>query len=142
MGEVTLRWVESLMMVGTDSNGHSIVIGKMPERKEEFIGVKASDLLLMAVASCAAYDVIEILRKQREPMRNLIIDCHGDQQTEPPYTFTHIHLKYLIEGRVDPSKAEKAIRLSEDKYCSVISTLRPGVPITSSFEIIENLHDI
>jgi len=138
MGVVTLRWVEALMMVGTDSNGHSIVIGKSPNSKEEFAGMKPSDLLLLAVASCAAYDVIEILRKQREPMSNLKIECQGDQEAEPPYTFTRIHLKYLFEGQVDPLKAEKAIKLSEEKYCSVISTLRPGVPISSDFEIHEN----
>jgi len=137
MGVVTLRWVDGLMMVGTDSNGHSIVIGKSPENKDEIAGMKPSDLLLLAAASCAAYDVIEILRKQREPMRDLKIECQGDQEVEPPYTFTRIHINYLIVGRVDPIKAEKAIKLSEEKYCSVISTLRPGVPITSSFEINE-----
>lgn len=135
MGVVTLRWVESLMMVGTDSNGHSIVIGRSPEKIEEFSGIKPSDLLLLAVASCAAYDVIEILRKQREPMHGLKVRCEGEQRSEPPNTFTHIHLNYLVEGKVDPVKLEKAIKLSEDKYCSVINTLRPGVPITSGYEI-------
>lgn len=135
MGIVTLRWVESLLMVGTDSNGHSIVIGRSPDNKEEFAGIKPSDLLLLAVASCSAYDVIEILRKQREPLHSLKILCEGEQQNEPPYTFTQIHLKYLLEGAVNSDKAQKAIKLSEDKYCSVISTLRLGVPVSSTFEI-------
>jgi len=135
MGAVTLRWVESLLMVGTDSNGHSIVIGRSPDNRDEFAGIKPSDLLLLAVASCSAYDVIEILRKQREPMRSLKVECQGDQLPEPPHTFTHIDLKYIITGKVNPEKAEKAIKLSEDKYCSVICTLRPGVTITSTFEI-------
>jgi putative redox protein len=135
MGTVTLRWVEGILMVGTDSTGHSIVIGRSPENRETFIGVKPSDLLLLAVASCTAYDVVDILAKQREPLENLKIQCSGEQQPDPPYTFTKIHLHYEVTGALDSKKLERAIQLSEDKYCSVISTLRPGVPVSSDYEI-------
>jgi putative redox protein len=135
MGAITLRWVEDKMMVASDSNGHSIVIGRSPDPQYQWVGVKPSDLLLMAVASCSAYDVVEILTKQREPMRELKVICSGDQLSEPPYTFTGIHLCYQVTGPVNPEKLERAIRLSEDKYCSVISTLRPGVPISSEYQI-------
>lgn len=135
MGAITLRWVESNLMVGTDSLGHSIVIGKSPEDKT-FIGFKPSDLLLMAAASCTMYDVTEILIKQREPLEDLKITCSGEQLAEPPYTFTRIHLQYAVKGAVNPVKLEKAIRLSEDKYCSVLSTLRLAIPITSAYEIL------
>jgi len=136
MGAITLRWVEEKMMVVSDTNGHSIVVGRSPDPQHQWIGVKPSDLLLMAVASCSAYDVVEILTKQREPLNDLKIVCTGDQLSEPPYTFTCIHLHYQVVGAVNSEKLERAIRLSEDKYCSVISTLRPGVPVTSDFEIL------
>jgi putative redox protein len=136
MGAITLRWVEDKMMVVSDTNGHSIVVGRSPDPQFQWVGVKPSDLLLMAVASCSAYDVVEILTKQREPLRDLKIICNGDQLSDPPYTFTCIHLHYRVFGAVNPEKLERAIHLSEDKYCSVVSTLRPGVPITSDFEII------
>jgi putative redox protein len=137
MGSVTLRWVEGKMMAGTDSTGHSVVLGRSPDNPDEFVGMKPSDLLLLAAASCAAHDVIEILHKQREPMRELKVICLGEQIPEPPYKFTCIHLHYVVHGAVNAARLEKAIRLSEDKYCSVISTLRPGVPVTSDFEILE-----
>lgn len=137
MGSVTLRWVEGKMMAGTDSTGHSVVIGRSPDDPDVFVGVKPSDLLLLAAASCSAYDVIEIMQKQRQPMRNLKVICLGEQMSEPPYTFTRIHLHYVVHGEVDASRLQKAICLSEDKYCSVISTLRPGVPVTSDFEILD-----
>jgi putative redox protein len=137
MGSVTLRWIKGKMMAGTDSTGHSIVIGRSPDNPDEFFGMKPSDLLLLAAASCAAYDVIEILHKQREPMRELKVTVAGEQIPEPPSTFTRIHLHYVVHGKVDPLHLEKAIHLSEDKYCSVISTLRLGVPVTSDFEILE-----
>jgi putative redox protein len=137
MGSVTLRWIEGKMMAGTDSNGHSIVIGRSPGNPDVVVGMKPSDLLLLAAASCSTYDVIEILHKQKEPVRALKVICAGEQHSEPPFSFTSIHLHYIVHGAVNPSRLEKAIHLSEDKYCSVISTLRPGVPITSDFEILE-----
>ena len=136
MGIVTLRWVAGTLMVGSDSNGHSVVIGRNPDNKSQMIGMKASDLLLVAAAACSAYDVVEILSKQREPLQDLVVNCQGDQQNDPPYLFTKIHLHYVFKGSLNPMRVEKAIQLSEDKYCSVINTLRPGVPITSDYEIL------
>jgi len=135
MGTIKLRWIEKTLMVASDSNGHSIVIGRSPDTEFEWAGVKPSDLLLVAVASCSAYDIVEILSKQREPLEDLKVVCEGDQQSEPPYQFTRIHLHYEVYGDVDTKKLERAIRLSEDKYCSVVATLRSGVPITSDYEI-------
>lgn len=136
MSTVTLRWVEGTMQVASDSNGTSIVIGWSPDPQHRWAGVKASDLLLISAGACAAHDVIEILRKQREPLEELKVLCTGEQQPDPPYTFTSIHLHYLVRGRIRPANLAKAIDLSENKYCSVISTLRPGVPITSDYEIL------
>ncbi len=137
MGTITLRSVEDKLMIATDSNGHSIVIGRSPDEGFTWYGMKPSDLLLISAAACSAYDVVEIMAKQKQPMRDLKVECRGDQMESPPYTFTRIHLHYLAYGNVDPQKLEKAIRLAEEKYCSVLSTLRPGVPISSDFQIQE-----
>ena len=120
----------------SDSHGHSIVVGRSPDPEFEWAGIKPSDLLLMAVASCSAYDVVEILTKQREPLLDLKVICSGEQDSKPPYTFKDIGLRYIVQGKVKPEKLERAIQLSEEKYCSVISTLRPGVPIHSEYEIL------
>ena len=136
MGKITLRWLEEKVFVGTDSNGHSIVIGRTSDDQHPWDGIKPSDLLLLAVASCAVYDVVEILTKQREPIRDLRVQCSGDQMAEAPYTFTHIHNHYQVFGKVNEQKLKKAIQLSEDKYCAVISTLRPQVEVNSDFEVI------
>lgn len=137
MSKVHLRWVDAKVFVGTDSNHHSIVIGKTSHEDHPWVGMKPSDLLLMAAASCAMFDVIEILMKQREPVRDIQIECSGDQMDEPPYTFTRIHNHYIVYGAVDPQKLERAIHLSEDKYCSVISSLRPKVTVNHDYEIQE-----
>lgn len=137
MGKVTLRWVEERMMTVTGSNGHSVVTGPSADPDYPWVGVKPAEMLLMAAASCSSFDVIEILKKQREPLQGLKVICEGDQKSEPPYPFTRIHLHYIAKGAIGPEKLERAIQLSEDKYCSVLATLRPGVPLSSSFEIVE-----
>jgi putative redox protein len=80
--------------------------------------------------------VVDILGKQREPLAGLEVSCTGEQLPEPPYNFTCIHLHYVAKGSVNPAKLARAIQLSEEKYCSVINTLKPTVQVSSDFEII------
>jgi putative redox protein len=124
-------------MAGVDSRGTPVVIGMWPEHEPLWRGLKASDMLLMSLASCSTYDVVNILRKQREPLESLEVLCTGEQESEPPNRFTHIHLQYQFKGDLDQEKVKKAIRLSEDKYCSVLNTLKGSVEITSDWKIIE-----
>ena len=137
MGTVAVKWIESQLMTGVDSFGHPLVMGSWPEKEPEWAALKPSDLLLLSAASCSAYDVIMILNRQREPLADLEVTCTGEQADEPPYRFTSIHLHYTLKGALNPQKVARAIRLSEDRYCSVVSTLKPTVNITSDFEIIE-----
>lgn len=136
MGSVAVKWIESQLMAGVDSFGHPLVMGSWPEKEPEWAGLKPSDLLLLSAASCSAYDVVMILTKQRELLQGLEVICTGEQQAEPPYAFTHLHLHYVLKGPLNPKKVERAIRLSEDKYCSVVNTLKATVAITSDFKLI------
>ena len=135
MGTVAIKWIDSKLMTGVDSFGHPLTIGSWPERTPEWAGLKPSDLLMLAAASCSAYDVVMILTKQREPLAGLEVTCTGEQAAEAPYQFTHLHLHYKLKGPLNQQKVERAIRLSEDKYCSVLNTLKPTVEITNDFEI-------
>lgn len=138
MGTIAVKWVESQLVVGVDSYGHPLVIGSWPEKEPEWAGLKPSDLLLLSAASCSSYDVVKILKKQKEPLEGLEIEVTGDQASEPPYQFTRIHLHYKFKGKLKKKKAERAIELSEEKYCSVLATLRPGVRLTSTYEMLDS----
>jgi putative redox protein len=135
MGSVSLKWIGSTLMVGSDSRGQTLVMGKWPEQDPQWNGMKPSDLLLLAAASCSSWDVVTILTKQRQPLESLEVICTGNQLEEPPYNFTAIHLKYCFKGDIDPVKAEKAIKLSQDKYCSVINTFNETVNVTCELEV-------
>lgn len=138
MGKVIVKWVESQLMVGVDSLGHTLAIGSWPEREPEWQAMKASDLLMLAAAACSAYDVVMILRKQRAKLLDFEVDVDGEQEPEPPNRFTRIHMTYRFRGDLDEAKVRKAIALSEDKYCSIICTLRPSVEFSHSVEISKN----
>lgn len=133
MGTATVKWLSGKQFVGIDSTQHSVVLST----PDQGVGIKPSDLLLIAVASCTAVDVVEILAKKRMPLNHLEIRCSGEQDQDPPWTFRKIHLHYSVGGRDLTEKAvQQAIQLSEEKYCSVAATVRATAEITTEFEIL------
>lgn len=136
MTQVTVTWLQNLQFVGTDSTKHSVVLsGTGPE---DGVGMKPSELLLISLGACTAYDVVNILRKKREKLQDVRLIVDGEQDTEAPWAFRKIHLRYEVSGRgLAPEAVEQAIKLSEEKYCSVAATLRAGVEITFDYEIID-----
>ena len=141
MGQIALQWTgdDSLMFVSRDSFGHMVVAGSWPKDGDdswvEWKGVKPSDLLVMALCSCSAYDVVTILKRQRQQLTGLAISAEAQQASEPPYAFTQIPLHYVASGHdLDEGKVARAIALSEEKYCSVAATIRGVAQISHSFE--------
>lgn len=134
MGTATVKWIQGKQFIGVDSTQHSVVLST----PDEGIGIKPSDLLLIAVASCTAVDVVEILEKKRMALTYLEISSSGEQDQDPPWTFRKIHLHFKIGGKNLTEKAvAQAIQLSEEKYCSVAATVRATARITTDFEILE-----
>ena len=135
MGTATVKWLQGKQFVGIDSTHHSVVLST----PEEGIGIKPSELLLIAMAACSAVDVVEILAKKRMPLTLLEITSSGEQDQDPPWTFRKIHLHYKLGGSALTSQAvAQAIQLSEEKYCSVAATIRATAQITTEFEIIQD----
>ncbi len=133
MGTATVRWLSGKKFIGTDSTNHSVVIST----PDEGVGMKPSELLLVALASCTAVDVVEILHKKRIVLTGLEISATGEQQADPPWTFRKIHLVYQLRGKgLTVEAAEMAVRLSEEKYCSVASTVRGVAEITTEIVIL------
>ena len=129
----TVYWLSGSRFVGIDSTNHSVVISS----KDEGVGVRPSDMLLIALASCTAVDVVEILSKKHMPLDSMEIVTTGEQDADPPWTFRKIHLNYRLSGRRLTDKAvARAIQLSEGKYCSVAATVCATAEITTEFEIM------
>jgi putative redox protein len=133
MSSASVKWIGGKQFVGVDSTKHSVVLST----PDEGVGMKPSELLLVALASCTAVDVVDILNKKRLGLESLEISVEADQDKNPPWTFRKIHLSYRLKGaRLTEKDVSQAINLSEEKYCSVASTLRGVAEITTSFEIL------
>jgi putative redox protein len=133
VGEVILRWTgDDLQFSGHTRYGDAVAVGGDPDGR----GAKPSDLLVVSLAACTAYDVVVILRKQRQDLRGLEIAATVTQDPDPPWTFRAIHLEFRLTGVVDRVRAEKAVELSESKYCAVAATLRPVVELTHSVTVV------
>jgi putative redox protein len=99
--------------------------------------MKPSELLLVALASCSAYDVVDILEKKRVDLEKLEVTVSKVQDQDPPWTFREIHLDYLLEGSGLTEKGvEQAIQLSLEKYCSVAATISGKAEITHSYQLV------
>lgn len=133
MAEVRLRWSgERLQFVGETAYGDPVRVGGDPEGP----GAKPSDLLPLSLAACTAYDVVEILRKQRQRLVHLEAIVTSTQDRDPPWAFRAIHVRFVLTGEVDERKAARAVALAEGKYCAVAATLRGVVDLTHDIEIV------
>jgi len=101
-------------------------------------GFSPADLLLAAAGSCAAWDVVEILRKQRQQLSALSVSVRGRQGGGPPHEFEDVELVFEAAGRgLDPRKVERAVALSETRYCSVLATIRGVARVSCRVEVRE-----
>ena len=133
--KATIHFAGDDMFVGISPSGHAQVLDTDHERASAATPV---ELLLIALGSCTAVDVVSILRKKREQVTAYRVEVRGERRSEHPRSFTRMEVRHIVRGRKLSEKAlAQAIELSETKYCSVAATLRPTVEIISSYEIIE-----
>jgi putative redox protein len=121
--------------VAESGSGHAIVVDTSPEAGGQNSGARPMELLLMGLLGCTGMDVIGILKKKRQPVRDLKIFATGEQAPDHPHYFTKIHLEYVAYGNVEETALARAIQLSEEKYCSASATLRGKTEITSSYRV-------
>jgi putative redox protein len=122
----------------TDAKGHTMKIDIPADQGGHGDGLRPMQTVLAALCGCSAVDVISILKKQRQPLTDLIIKVDGERQKGvEPALWEKVHLLFQITGDVEPGKASRAVQLSIDKYCSVAETLRrAGATIT--WEVMVN----
>ncbi len=134
---VRVKWLEKLQFVGIDATKHSVVMSAPDE--ENGIGMSPGQLLLVSLGGCTAYDVVNILTKKRQRLTGLEVEVTGEQNPDPPWAYTHIHLTYRLRGHgLDEKAIRDAIELSKNKYCSVGATLAAGTEITYNYVIEED----
>jgi len=132
MVEAKVNWIEGERFIASASSGHAVVIDS--DRQ----GNTASgpmEMVLMGLCGCTATDVVSILRKKRELFTHLEVRAEAERAQQPPTVYTSIHLIYTVGGQVTPKAVEDAVRLSEEKYCSVAAMLNKTAKITYRIEL-------
>ena len=132
-----ITWVSDKTFTGQTASGHSIVIGTA-EGENPKPGPSAMELVLMGAGSCSAWDVVEILRKGRQAVDDVIVELDADRAETAPKVFTRIHMHFIVKGRnLSEDRVKRAIELSVDKYCSAVTMLKATVPVTHDYELVE-----
>ena len=135
---ISVNWVDGMLMVGKSHSGHSITMDGPPEIGGNNLGIRPMEMLLLGVAGCTMIDVVTTLKKMRQDLTNCETKLSAERADEHPKVFTDIHIEFIVKGHyLDPKKIEKAITLSAEKYCSASIMLGKTASITHDFEIVE-----
>ena len=129
MTEARVTWIAEQQYEGVASSQHKIVVDG-----DKRTGNSPMELVLIGLCGCTGYDVASILRKKREPFTSLEVRAEAERAPNPPTVYTRIRLVYRIGGKVSQKAVEDAVRLSEDKYCSVAAMLNKSAKITYAIE--------
>jgi len=132
MTEARTTWIEKQRFNGIASSGHKIVVDG-----DKTAGNSPMELVLIGLCGCTGYDVVYILQKKREPLTSLEVRAEAERAAEPPSVYTAIKLIYRVGGKVSRKAVEDAVRLSEEKYCSVSAMLQKTAKISTRIEYME-----
>lgn len=133
-----LKWVDGVCFMGESGSGHAVVMDGAPEGGGRNLGPRPMELVLLGTAGCTSYDVITILKKSRQDVRDCWAELEAERASEDPKVFTKIHFHFVVTGRsIKADVVERAIKLSAEKYCSASIMLGKTAEITHDFEIRE-----
>jgi putative redox protein len=131
MTEAKAIWKENVCFAGVASSGHSIVVDG-----DKKAGNSPMELVLIGLCGCTGYDVASILRKKREPFTSLEVRAEAERASDPPTVYTEIKLTYRVGGNVSQKAVEDAVKLSEEKYCSVSAMLQKTAQMSFRIEYV------
>lgn len=127
----TVQWIGKQQFVAVSPSGHAIALDS-----EHLTAPTPMELLLMALGACTATDIVIILEKKRQNLHALEVICTGERAPDPPRVYTKLDILFRLRGHLDDAAVRHAIQLSEEKYCSVSSTLKKTAELTWRHEIL------
>lgn len=134
--KATVTYVPGGGLIGLSESNHLTPMDWSNGTDKRAAASSPVEMVLMALGACSAVDVITIMEKARTPLETLRVEMSAERSEEHPRVFTRIHLEYIVKGKgVQPAALERAIKLSEEKYCSVSAMIHDIARISSSFRI-------
>jgi putative redox protein len=126
MIEVNLKRVQGdFGFEAADANGHVVKMDSSNESGGENFGIRPMQMLLMGLGGCSAIDIVTILKKQRQDVKDFAINIKGQREPgKEPSLWQDVEVVFTLTGTIDMEKAQRACELSMNKYCSVAETLK------------------
>ena len=136
--QVCVRWIEGVAFEGESASGHRVRLDGASEYGGQNSGMRPMEMLLIAMGGCTAFDVVNILRKARQPVQGCWAEIDAIRADTIPKVFTKIHVHFVITGKgLKATQVAMAINLSATKYCSASLMLGKACEISHDFEIRE-----
>lgn len=135
--DAVVRLVEDQRFEAVTGTGQRVVLHAPEDPETPRTGPSPMELALLATGGCTAVDVVGILRRMREDVTGLEVRLEAERAEEPPRVFTRVRMTYVVRGSgLRRDRVERAVRLSQERYCSVsIMLRRAGVAITTAVEV-------
>ncbi|HLW06009.1 MAG TPA: OsmC family protein [Marinilabiliaceae bacterium] len=135
--EVSIKW-QGEMSFESEINGHKIILDASPEVGGKDKGPRPKPFVLLALAGCTGMDVVSMLKKMRVEYEGLEIKVEGELAEDHPKTFTSMKVVFEFKGKDLPmDKIEKAVALSDEKYCGVSALYKKAIPLTTEIRVVE-----
>ena len=137
--KATIKWVDGVMFLGESGSGHTVVMDGPPEAGGRNMGIRPMETVLVGLGGCASCDVVSILKKARQDIRDVHTELAAERADVEPKVFTKIHLHFVVTGKnLKEAHVKRAVELSAEKYCSASILMgRAGVEVTHDYEIVE-----
>lgn len=136
--KMVVEWKGNLRLTAKNEKGLTVNFDAPKEHGGGETALSPMENVLASLAACSSLHVLIILKKKRLTVTGYSVEATAERREEPPRVFTKIHLKYTVKGEnITPQAVESAIKLAEEKYCSVGGMLQKAVPIASSFEVLK-----
>jgi putative redox protein len=133
MQTASVKWIGEQKFVATSPSGHAMTVDSDRDSNK---APGPMELVLMALGACTATDIVIILEKKRQRLESLEVICSGERAPAPPTVWTKLEILYRLRGQLDDAAVKHAIKLSEEKYCSVSAMLQKSATISWHYEIL------
>lgn len=131
-----VEWKEKLQFIASSGSGHRLTIDGAPEFGGENRGPRPTELVLMGLGGCTSMDVVMILQKMRVDLQKYSVELEAERAADHPKVFTKIRMVYHVWGHeIPPDKVERAVQLTQEKYCGVLHMLNKTAEIEFSYQI-------
>ena len=133
-----ISWVEGALFVAESGSGHTFTMDGAPDVGGRNLGARPMEVMLMGMGGCTAIDVVSMLKKQRQDIEGVEVSLSAERAGEHPMVYTEVKLVYTVRGRkLNRALVERAVSLSDEKYCSATAMFKKTAKITHEVVLVE-----